>query len=950
MMRSVEGHRGKAAGPTAEAVETGQVAVQVGGEGPAGVAHGVHDGGAVPSAAVGAPAGPGCRGRRATRPERPTSKSDGRSWPSVSSANAGSLDEPGFGGKRFIAVRSAAMRALRSFTVRAMLPEPLAPMHELAMNLQWAWDGRTRELFRWVDPAIWEVTGHDPVRLLGMVSRERLAKLAADTAFMSFLDELRGDLQRAIEAPRWFQGRRGTALRSVAYFSPEFGIAEALPQYSGGLGVLAGDHLKAASGLGVPLIGVGLFYRHGYFRQELNADGWQQERYPILDPHAMAIQLVPDARIHVDLAGVELAAQVWRADVGRVALYLLDTDVDDNEPDGRSITDRLYGGGTEHRLRQEMLLGVGGVRLLEAVGRPCQVFHTNEGHAGFLGLERIRRLIGEGLSFAEAIEAVRSATIFTTHTPVPAGIDRFPRELMERYWKSWADECDVAFDDVMALGQLPDEAVDAPFNMAVMGLRLAGMANGVSLLHGQVSRAMFQGLWPDVPADESPITSVTNGVHAPTWVSPEMDDLLARWVTPAWSEADAQAWEGLGAARDDELWRAREQSRERLVAFVRSRLKAAALGRGLSEADVTWSDDVLDPRILTIGFARRFASYKRATLLLSQPERLRALLLSPERPIQFVFAGKAHPADDIGKEMIRQIVQFSHDPAVRHRFAFVEDYDIAVARMLYQGCDVWLNHPRRPLEACGTSGEKAALNGGLNCSILDGWWDEMFDGTNGWAISSAETYEDLARRDEVETNSVYELLERQVAPMFYERTEGPIPRRWVRRVRRSLISLGPRVVASRMVRDYVEQLYEPVAARADVMSAEKYKRAKGLTAWKQRVADGWSRVEVGAVDSDAAVAELGVERTVEALVVLGDLTPDDVAVQLVHGAVGTNDELRGAGVVTMTLAGPAAPEGSHRYQGSFACEEAGRYGFTVRVVPSHPDLATPADLGCVAWA
>ncbi|MEO6121770.1 MAG: alpha-glucan family phosphorylase [Acidimicrobiales bacterium] len=842
------------------------------------------------------------------------------------------------------------MRALRSFTVRARLPEALAPLRALAMNLQWSWDNRTRELFRWVDPAIWETTGHDPTRLLAMVGRDRLAKLAADPAFMSFLGELHGDLERSLVTPRWFQGRKASRLRSVAYFSPEFGIAEALPQYSGGLGVLAGDHLKAASGLGVPLVAVGLFYRQGYFRQELNTDGWQQERYPDLDPHTMAVQLVDGVRVQVRLAGAELATQVWRADVGRVPLYLLDADVDDNDPDERLVTDRLYGGGTEHRLRQEILLGVGGIRLLRALAHDTQVFHSNEGHAGFLGLERIRELIiEEGLSFAEAVEAVQAATIFTTHTPVPAGIDRFPYELMFRYFKDWAEECQVPFNELMALGHLPGEAADAPFNMAVKGLRLSGMANGVSRLHGAVSRSMFNDLWPNVPADDWPISSVTNGVHALTWVSPEIDDLLARYVTPAWNEADAQAWEGLKAAGDDELWRAREQARERLVSFVRSRLKAAAMGRGTSASDAAWCDEVLDPRILTIGFARRFAGYKRATLLQSQPERLRALLLSTDRPVQLVFAGKAHPADDIGKEMIRQVVQFSRDPAVRHRITFVEDYDIAVARMLYQGCDVWLNNPRRPLEACGTSGEKAALNGGLNCSILDGWWDEMFDGENGWAISSAEAELDLARRDAIETNSLYELLERQVVPMFYERTEGRVPRRWVRRVRHSLVSLGPQVVASRMVRDYVEQMYEPMAGRADNMGASNHARSKALTAWKQRVRDGWSAVRVESVDSDASVADLGAERVIETAVALGPLAPDDVAVQLLHGPVVGNDEMTDIRHVTLALSGPGEGAGSWRYAGLLECEVAGRHGFTVRVVPAHPDLATVADMGCVAW-
>lgn len=841
------------------------------------------------------------------------------------------------------------MRALRSFTVRPKLPAELGPLSELAMNLRWAWDARTREVFRWVDPDVWEVTGHDPVRLLGLVRRERLEELVDDAGFMSFLGEVREELDRHVRAAVWFQSREGSPLRSVAYFSPEFGIAEALPQYSGGLGVLAGDHLKAASALGVPLVGIGLLYRQGYFRQSLNAEGWQQERYPELDPHAMAVQLVdPLTTITVDVGGIPVVAQVWRADVGRIRLYMLDTDIDDNTADGRLITDRLYGGGSEHRIRQEIVLGMGGVRALQALGEETQVFHTNEGHAGFLGLERIRTLmLDDGLTFPEAVEAVRAGTLFTTHTPVPAGIDQFPRELMEQYFKGWAAEVNVPFDDLMALGHFPGQAPTEPFNMAVMGLRLAGSANGVSKLHGQVSRVMFQGLWPDLPADEVPITSVTNGVHGPTWVSAEIDDLLTRYVQPNWGNADERAWARIEDVRDDELWRVREQNRERLVTEVRRRLRAAARNRGASESDTAWCDEVFDPSILTLGFARRFASYKRATLLLSQPERLKALLLSTDRPVQLVFAGKAHPADDIGKEIIRRIVEFSHDPDVRHRFAFVEDYDIALARTLYQGSDVWLNNPRRPMEACGTSGEKAALNGGLNCSILDGWWDEMFDGENGWAISSAENVESEEARDAIEANSLYDILERQVVPLFYER-EGRVPRRWVRRVKASLRTLGPQVVAARMVRDYVTDLYEPAARRADALTESRNARARALAAWKQKVRTAWPGVRVGTIESDAAVADLGAERTVEAAVALGSLTADDVSVELVHGPVGPNGELVEPVHQAMTLSGIADGDGQYHYKGAFTCATAGRYGFAVRVVPSHPDLGAPAELGLVA--
>ncbi len=888
------------------------------------------------------------------------------------------------------------MRALRSFTVRASLPPALAPLQAVACNLRWSWDERTRDLFRWLDPQQWEESTHDPVRMLGRVSRERLEELASDPAFMGFLDEIRSDLSRYMTSPRWFQNRPASRLRAISYFSPEFGIAEALPQYSGGLGVLAGDHLKAASSLGVPLAGVGLMYRHGYFRQQLNSAGWQEEHYPVLDPYAMALTLVEGKKVTVDLGGRPLVAQIWLAQVGRVKLYLLDADVDDNDDEMRNVTDRLYGGGTEHRIRQEILLGIGGVRALDAVGEVTQVFHTNEGHAGFLGLERIRTLMTKGgLSFAEAIVAVRAATIFTTHTPVPAGIDRFPRELMERYFWAWTQECGVSIDQLMELGHFPDEPHHAPFNMAVMGLRLAGLSNGVSRLHGHVSREMFRALWPGIDSEDAPISSVTNGVHARTWVSSDMNELLTRHVRPAWDEAAASEWTRVAAVRDDELWRVREQGREALVAFVRERLNRSLLEKGGSESDASWTKEVLDSRLLTIGFARRFASYKRATLLLSQPDRLRGLLLSPDRPIQLVFAGKAHPADDLGKEMIRQIVQFSRDPGVRHRITFVPDYDIAVARILYQGSDVWLNTPRRPMEASGTSGEKALLSGALNCSILDGWWAEMFDGTNGWAISSAEAYEDVGQRDKAEADSLFEILEGQVIPMFYDRFEGPVPRRWVGRIRSSLQTLGPKVLASRMVKDYVQEMYEPTAGRADAMTESNFARARALAAWQQRVGELWGEVAFDSIQYDPAslVADLWTTRQVQTEVRLGQLTPDDVSVELLHGQVGPTGELVETSTVRLSLVtdgtvGSQNPGGRgksdgqsdrqssgqsdgqsdrqssgqsdgqsdgqkpdhHRYQGAFTCERAGRYGIAVRVVPCHPDLAVPAEMGRVTWA
>ncbi len=842
------------------------------------------------------------------------------------------------------------MKATRSFSVRPRLPQSLTPLDDLAMNLRWSWDKPTRDLFRLIDPNVWEESHHDPVGMLGSVPYERLLEMESDTDFMTRLAQTHGALQHSLEQDRWFQTRGPSPLRQVAYFSPEFGIAEALPQYSGGLGVLAGDHLKAASDLGVPLVGVGLFYRHGYFRQSLNTDGWQQERYPALDPFAMAIHPLDGVRIEVDLAGTPLHARVWRADVGRIRLYLLDSDVDENHHDQRIVTDRLYGGDTEHRLRQEILLGIGGIRALEAVGETPQIFHTNEGHAGFLGLERIRRFIQDhSLSFPEALEATRAASIFTTHTPVPAGIDRFPRSLMERYFTNFASSCGISFDDLWALGSRPDndEEADETFNMAFMGLHLASRSNGVSKLHGKVSRSMFAPLWPSVPEEEVPIGSITNGVHADTWVFPEMSDLLDRTLADGWGQDNYGEWARLSDVDDQELWQVREQGRNRLIDFARGHLRASLETRGASHSDTRWSEEALDPHALTICFARRFATYKRANLLLSQPERLRELLCSTERPVQFIFAGKAHPADDLGKEIIRQIVMFSANPDIRSRFVFLDDYDISLARMLYQGADVWLNNPRRPLEACGTSGMKAALNGGLNCSVLDGWWDECFDGENGWAISSAEDVEDLGKRDQIEADSLFAILEQQVVPLFYDRGDDQVPHEWVQRVKSSLCSLGPFVTAGRMVQDYVQDLYEPTATNADAMSNSNFSPARELSAWKQRVSTAWENVNIVSVES-TPVNELGQTATVNVVVSLGELTSADIAVQLLHGPVGQHDEITEVFTINMSKVGSTS-DMHLSYQGSFTCTQAGRYGFTVRVVPAHPNLVTPVEMGLIAW-
>jgi starch phosphorylase len=837
------------------------------------------------------------------------------------------------------------VRAIRRFTVRVTLPQPLAPLHDLMLNLRWSWHLPTVELFESIDPAGWAASGGDPVAMLSSMRPGRLADLAADEDFLRRLDAVLADLRDYIREPRWYQsggaGDPAALPAAIAYFSPEYGITAVLPQYSGGLGILAGDHLKSASDLGVPVIGVGLLYRHGYFTQSLSADGWQAERYPADDPNGLPLTLLrtPDGepvKVAVTLAeGRLLTAQVWLAQVGRVPLLMLDSYVEENEPALHEVTDRLYGGGSEHRLRQELLLGVGGVRAVRAfcsiTGHPePEVFHTNEGHAGFLGLERIREYVAAGLSFDEALELSRAGTVFTTHTPVPAGIDRFPRELIERYFTG--DESGLPLDRVLALGAETYPGGDPHvFNMAVMGMRFAQRVNGVSVLHGEVSREMFAGLWPGFDTAEVPIGSITNGVHAPTWVAREVCDL----GDPA-DAASAEA--GL-------LWGIRRRLRARMVTETRRRLRESWQQRGASGAELTWIDDVLDENVLTIGFARRVPSYKRLTLMLNDPQRLAGLLLDPERPIQIVIAGKAHPADEGGKRLIQQMVQFTDSETVRRRIVFLPDYDMAMARYLVQGCDVWLNNPLRPLEACGTSGMKVALNGGLNLSVRDGWWDEWYDGGNGWEIPTADGVADPDRRDELEASALYELLAKSVAPLFYDAAGDGVPHGWVEMMRHGLRSLGPLVRADRMVGDYVTNLYAPAARASRALAADGNRPARDLAGWKDRVRRAWGSVRIEHVEADGAEPSLGAVLDVRVTVALGDLSPSDVCVEVVYGRLGEDDEI----IDPLHVALAADDSAPGRFSGSVELSQPGPFGYTGRVLPSHPLLDNAAELGLVTY-
>ena len=879
-----------------------------------------------------------------------------------------------------LSISVAQVKAIRRFTVRTVLPEPIRPLARLATNLRWSWHRPTRELFESLNPRVWAQCGNDPVSFLGLVGREEMHRLATDKDVVARVQAAAADLDRYLTEPRWYQGLGSDAPASIAYFSPEFGITEVLPQYSGGLGILAGDHLKAASDLGVPLIGVGLLYQAGYFKQSLSRDAWQQETYPVIDPDGLPLTLLREPAadgngkpLEISLPlpnGRHLAAHIWRADVGRVPLLLLDSNVPGNDDAARSITDRLYGGGGDHRLQQELLLGMGGVKALRAyqklTGTPApEVFHTNEGHAGFLGIERIQELMSgeQALTFDEALAAGRSSTVFTTHTPVPAGIDRFEAAQIQHFFEAGLAP-DVPTSRILDLGRENfHEGNPFVFNMAVMGLRLAQRANGVAKLHGEVSRGMFSALWPGFDHSEVPITSVTNGVHVPTWVDPRISKLARERFGPD-TELTGR-WDLAYNVSDAEVWALRREMRVSLVEDVRRRLRAAWKKRGAADAELAWTDSVLDPDVLTIGFARRVPTYKRLTLMLRDPERLKALLLHKEHPIQLVIAGKSHPADDAGKKMIQDLVRFTDDPAVRHRIVFLPAYDIAMTSTLCPGCDVWLNKRLRKLEACGTSGMKAAINGSLNLSVLDGWWDEMYDGENGWAIPTANNGASADERDDIEAAALYELLETQVAPRFYgstvseaagaagpaESSHAKIPTHWVSMIKHTLAHLGPAVSAERMLQDYVNVLYRPAAVSGREAVAGSYAQSKALAAWIAKVRAAWPQLHVEHVDS-LGVSEdpqIGDTLQVNAYVGLHNLSPQDVAVEVAYGQAADNDELANVTLVELE-AKEELGNGRYLFAGSIVIDRSGSFGYTVRVLPKHDALASKAELGLIVNA
>ena len=853
------------------------------------------------------------------------------------------------------------MRPLRTFTITPSLPESLAPLLEIAHNLWLFWHGDARDVFRRLDHDGWEEVYHNPVALLGRIDQDRLMEMAQDDGFLAHVKRVHNSLRTYLDGPGWWpKTYGGDRTPQVAYFCAEYGISECLPIYSGGLGVLAGDHLKSASALDVPLVAVGLLYQQGYFRQRLNAEGWQLELFPRNDFHNMPVELIRDAdgqpvTIQVEMPDRACCAQVWLVRVGRIHLYLMDTNVPQNSPEDRRITAQLYGGDQETRIKQEILLGIGGVRMLRALNIHPKAFHMNEGHSAFLGLERIRFLMAEkGVSFDVGAEAVKASGVFTTHTPVPAGNDAFEPWLIDKYFANYWGQIGLDRDQFLGLGRQEPSNNDEPMSLTVLALRLSNYRNGVSKLHGVVSRRLWVGVWQGTPASEVPIRNITNGIHTRSWISDDLAQLYDRYLGPRWHEkpSDMSVWSRAERIPDTEVWRTHERCRERLVAFARQRVYRQLVKRGAGASEIAKASEILDPEALTIGFARRFATYKRATLIMADPDRLARLLNTPAKRLQIIFAGKAHPRDNPGKDLIRQIVHMSRQEPFRQSVVFLEDYDMNVARYLVQGVDVWLNTPLRPMEASGTSGMKVAANGGLNLSVLDGWWVEGYKPSVGWTIGSGETYDDLEYQNDVESQALYDLIEKEIVPLFYDRGSDNLPREWIKMMKATMVELAPVFNTNRMVREYAEMFYGPATKRWERLTGSDLADATVLSNWKHRLREHFDALRVESVGDDMqedSGTRIGQHVRVEAVVYTGGLSADDIAVELYYGPLDEDGQLNDGRVLPMEQTG--TEDGSRvRYAAQMPCGRTGSSGYTVRVIPQHDLLDNPRDMSMVRWA
>ena len=858
------------------------------------------------------------------------------------------------------------MEPIRTFTVVPALPEKLQCLREIAYNLYWAWDHESIDLFRRLGGELWETTNHNPVLILANISQKALEAAAEDDSFLAHTDRVYKHLKEYIQTSAWYEktynkNHEDLSQPQIAYFSTEYGIADCMPIYSGGMGVLSGDHLKSSSDLGIPLVGVGLLYQVGYFHQRLDSVGMQQETYPKNDFYNMPIELLRDndgnpLTIAVQYPNGQVKAQIWRVHVGRVPLFMLDTNTLENSNlDDRNITSQLYPTDQEIRIRQEIMLGIGGVRALDKLGIKPIVYHMNEGHSAFLALERICLMMEKnGMSFNEAKEIVAATSVFTTHTPVPAGFDVFPAYLMEKYFGNYCSCLRISFDELMALGRYNPSNSNEGFNMAVLALRLAARYNAVSKLHGEVSRKMWQGMWRDVPEEEIPIKAIVNGIHIRSWVSKGMAELFERYLGPRWSTnpSDASVWERIRQIPDDELWQTHERRRERLIAMARRRLISQLKRRGSLPSEINQANEYLNPDALTIGFARRFATYKRATLIFRDVDRLISILCNKERPVQIIYSGKAHPQDLEAKKLIQSIIEIMRRyEDLRKHIIFVEDYDICIARYLVQGTDLWLNTPRRMQEASGTSGMKAAINGVINMSILDGWWYEAYKPEIGWAIGQNGDYSsDENYQDSLDANSIYQLLEREVVPLFYDTGTDGLPRKWIQKMKDSMVYNCPMFNTNRMLHDYVEMFYHPCIKHWEDFSPSNFAKARELASWKSHVKQNWNSIRIDNIEMDEPPEiKVGEQINVKAKVYLGGLNPSDVSVEVYQGLVNPQGSIINGKSIPMNHSGSNG-DGNYIFQGIIKCQSSGLHGYSIRILPKNEKLVNPYELGLILWA
>ena len=847
------------------------------------------------------------------------------------------------------------MGNFKKFKVIPDLPEKLKPLLVIASNLWLTWNPEAIKLFITMDGDLWEKNQHNPIRMLGEISQEKLDELAGDEGFLSEVQRVGDQLEQYLHMLHSINHMQEV---SIAYFSAEYGLSDTLPIYSGGLGILSGDHVKAASDLNLNFHGVGLLYQLGYFQQYLNMDGWQQDFYQVNDFYNMQVQEVKLAdgqplEVELDFPGRKVYLKVWQIKVGRVSIHLLDSNIGKNSEYDRRLTSQLYGGNPEIRLQQEIILGIGGVKMLDALGIPFTAVHMNEGHSAFTPFERARMLMKKnGLGYAEAMELVRKSSVFTTHTNVQAAHDIFSPELLKNYFANYLRDFNISLHDFMASGRVHPDNPQENFSMTVAAVKNSSFVNGVSILHAEVSKYMLKNLWPAVPLEHVPLQAITNGIHIPSWISFEMNDLFERYLGSKWREKQdyRDVWEKVQNIPDPELWSVHEIRRRRLIAFTRQRLQKQLIAKGASNLLISESQEALNPMALTIGFARRFATYKRAYLIFKDVERLLKILNNNERPVQLVFAGKAHPQDQAGKELIKNIISFMSAEHLRKKIAFIEDYDINVARYLVSGVDIWLNTPLRPLEACGTSGMKAACNGVLNFSVLDGWWDEAYDLKNGWAIGNREVYTDKDYQDEVESKAIYSILEKDIIPLFYERGSDGLPREWIRMMKHSLITIASRYNTSRMVKEYFSKFYKNAAENHAKLSADDFAPLRELVKWQNRMQADFAGLRIENVLADTGrTYKSGEQFLVQADLFLGKVQPGDIRVDVYYGTIVGEDVLQNSALGQLREVEKIA-DGRFRFSGAIPCARTGSFGFKLRITPFHPLASDPYENGLVLWS